>query len=280
MYVAMEHYVVCDIHGEEKGLEMIRNAGFTGVDYHFVSPAGIERLADGYMDRAVVTKKILDRIGLTCVQSHAPFVYRYEHGPWENHPMWVDIHRSIEYAAYLGARQIIIHPVNVPQDMDFLDYNVSYFRSFEPAAEKFGINIAIENGGSNAQAINDLVECLDSPRFVICVDVGHANAPAKGYFVEDFMAQINLDKVEALHLNSNFGLYDHKTDLHYLPYLGNMNWEAILKALAQGNYQGDMTMEIVGHVRDLPPEVHPEALALASAIGRHLVRKFEEYKRP
>lgn len=277
MKIAMESYVVCDTHGEEKGLEMIKNAGFEAVDYHFASLKSREQLAGNYMEKAAKTKEILERIGLPCVQSHAPFVFRYEMGDWRGHPLWEETRRGIEYAAYLGAKQTIIHTINVPEGVDFYAYNVEFLKSFEPAAKEYGIRIGVENG-EDPGFVNKMIELLDSPWFVICVDVGHANAPDHGCFAENFLRALEKpEKLQALHLNSNFGVYGHTTDIHYIPYLCHMNWDEIIKALAEMKYSGDFTMEICGILQELPPEVHPETLALASAVGRHMVRKFKEF---
>lgn len=279
MKIAMESYVICDKHGEEKGLEMIKNAGFEAVDYHFASPKSIAQLAEGYMERAAVTKSILDRIDLPCVQSHAPFVFRYEMGDWQGHPLWEETRRAMEYAAYLGAKQTIIHTINVPKEVDFYEYNLKFLKSFEPFAAEYGIRIGVENGEDPAM-VNKMIELLDSPWYVLCVDVGHANAPDHGCFAENFlMALEKPEKLQALHLNSNFGVYGHTTDIHYIPYLGHMNWDGIVEALAKLDYAGDFTMEICGILQELPMEVHPEALQLAAAVGRHMVCKFSEYRR-
>jgi len=279
MILAMETYVPCEIHGEEKGLKMIKDAGFDGVDYTFFSPSGLKLLGDDYIERASVTKSLLQRYNLVCNQAHAPFLFRYEHGCWEKTDLWLGMLRSIEYAAFLGAKHIVVHPVKVPPEEDFNQYNLRYLNSFATTAKRFGIRIAVENGGDLLR-IRSLLRMLDPDVFVCCVDTGHANAPKQGRFPQDSIAAVPKGMLQALHINDNRGLYDGASDIHFIPYLGTIDWDAVLRALAQQEYSGDFTLEIVGFLLDyLPQEVLPEALVLAHAIGRLMIQKYNEIRK-
>jgi len=278
MILAMESYVPCETLGEEKGLELIRRSGFDGVDYTFFSPSGNAQLGDDYMERANNTKALLKKYGLVCNQAHAPFFFRYTDGDWEKSPLWRDVNRSIEYAAYIGAKQIIIHHLNVPKTVDFVEYNLAYLRSYEPAAKKFRIRIGVENGGGVKQLL-PLLEQLDPQYYVCCIDTGHANGTDYNRTAEQCIEMVPSGRLQALHINDDWGLSGKESDIHFVPFLGRINWDAVLHALAAQNYTGDFTLEIVGYLLDyLPKEVHPEALALAHAIGRLLIKKFEQIK--
>ena len=232
------------------------------------------------MEHAAHTKAILDKLALPCAQSHAPFRFRYEHGDWENSPYYIEICRSIAYAAYLGARQIIVHEVRVPEDVDYIDYNVAYLRSFEPIARRCGIKIAFENGPV-PEIINRILTQLDSDLFICCLDNGHAYMPSKGNYPHEFVQRLIPQKLQALHVHDNYGLNDDfywYGDLHMLPYTGCVDWDAFLRALAQQGYCGDFTFETVGYLDHLPVEVLPEALALAQAIGRSMIKRLESFK--
>ena len=276
MLLSMETYVTCNLLGEETGLRLTAEAGFDAVDYNLFSDFGLTRLEEDYMEKAAHTKALLEKYGLLCNQAHGPFLFRYEHGDWTKSDLWRDMNRAIEYAAFLGARQITFHPVNVPDGVDFVAYNVDFFRSFEPVARKFGIRIAVENGP--ARRVMRLVERLDPEVFVYCVDTGHANNPPT-WTAHEVIAQVPEGRLHALHLNDNWGVREGRWDLHFPPYYGSIDWDAVLKALAQRDYPGDFTLEIVGFLEHTPLELYPQALGLAHAVGRKMIRKFKKLKR-
>ncbi|MBQ6798934.1 MAG: sugar phosphate isomerase/epimerase [Oscillospiraceae bacterium] len=270
MILAMETAVVCARLGEEQGLRLIRDAGFDGVDYTFFTPESIALLGEDYLQNAKRTKALLEELGLQCRQAHAPF--RYEGSDPFALPFHTSVLRSIEYAALLGAQQIIIHPVNAANGADYVDSNLRYLGSFGDTARRFGIRIGIENGPPS-HVINELLEKLEQGLYVCCVDVGHCNEPARNYHPQNMIAEIASGMLQALHLHDNKGMVGCIGDDHNLPYLGIMDWESILRALADRNYPGDLTLEIVGYLEALPPEVYPQALALAHGVGRDLQRR-------
>jgi len=277
MILAMETAVVCASLGEDHGLQLIRNAGFDGVDYTFFTPESQALLGEDYLRHAAHTKALLDKVGLLCHQAHAPF--RCEDGDPTAPPFWTSVRRSIEYASILGAKQIVIHPVNVPEGTDYVDFNLRYLGSFAPTARQFGIRIAIENGPPS-HVINELLEKLEAGLYICCVDVGHCNEPARNYHPQNMIAEIAPGMLQALHLHDNKGMVGCIGDDHNLPYLGVMDWEAILRALADRNYPGDLTLEIVGYLEALPPAVYPQALALAHGVGRDLQRRLKAMLAP
>lgn len=272
MILAMETAVVCARLGEAQGLQLIREAGFDGVDYTFFTPEGCALLEEDYLQNAKRTKALLEEAGLQCHQAHAPF--RYEGSDPFALPFYTSVLRSIEYAALLGARQIIIHPVNVPDEEDYVNFNLRYLGSFADAARRFGIRIGIENGPPS-HVINALLEKLEQGLYICCVDVGHCNEPARNYHPQNMIAEIAPDMLQALHLHDNKGMVGCIGDDHNLPYLGVMDWDAILRALADRRYPGDLTLEIVGYLEALPSEVYPQALALAHGVGRELQRRLQ-----
>ena len=275
MLLSMETFITCNRFGEDEGLRLSAEAGFDAVDYNFFSDFGLTRLTGDHMEKAEHTKSLLGKHGLVCNQAHAPFLFRYEHSAWEESPLWLDMNRAIEYAAYLGARQITFHPVNVPEGVDFVEYNTAYFRSFAPSALKCGIRIAVENGP--ARRVMRLLQRLDPEIFVYCLDTGHANHPPT-WTPHEVIAQVPEGRLQALHLNDNWGIREGHWDLHFPPYYGSIDWDATVKALASRDYPGDFTLEIVGFLEHTPDALFPQALAFAHAVGRQLIEKFQAQK--
>lgn len=272
MFLNMETCVVTARLGEEEGLRRIAEAGFDGVDYTFFFEYGQSLLEGDYMKKAANSKRLLETFGLSCRQAHAPFRMTYETSLQDDHPYYGEICRAIEYAAFLGAKQIVIHPLNTPKDTDYVAFNVAYLRKFEEAARRFGICIAAENGP--VRRVGRIVEQLDPEVFVYCLDTGHANSPDT-WTAESAVLQIPSGRLRALHLNDNRGIKDHASDIHFPPFYGTIDWDGVVKALSEVGYSGDFTLEIVGFLEQTPTALLPQALALAHAAGRELIRRFE-----
>ncbi len=265
-----------EFFGEEKGLELLANTGFDTVDYSFFIPEEDKRLLeDDYMEQAERTRLLLERFGLSCNQAHAGFKFRYGMEMSTECPEYLFSCRCIEYAAHIGAKDIILHTVRVPKEAeDFVDYNIRFFKSLEPLCEKFGIRIAVENasGATSIDKINRFCEALSPEHFVVCLDIGHAQvselAPC------EFARKISSERLQALHVHDNCGTKDD----HTLPYLGVVDWDATLQALIDIGYEGDFNMEAGKFLRAFPKELIPEALKLYYSVTSYLAHKFEEMR--
>lgn len=271
--------------GEEEGFRLIREAGFDAVDFAF---AGLhdraEVLGEGYAASARRTREALERNGLVCVQAHAPIPSLYGCPFDESEIRWLEVVRSMEAAAIMGAEQIVVHATRVPEGVDDFEHTVRYYKSYEPYCEKFGIRIAIENIGTKderrgctvarygtPESLYRLLSALDSPWFVICVDVGHA-----GYGVgptpEELIEGLDNQVLRCLHIHDN----DCRQDCHGLPYTGNLNWDRITAALKKIGYQGDFSFETITYLRKFDKELTAEALKFAGIVGRYLINKITE----
>jgi len=91
---------------------------------------------------------------------------------------------------------------------------------------------------------------------------------------EDFIRRMNPTLLKALHVHDT----DFVNDCHALPYLQRQNWDEIMRALAQVDYQGDLNLEVLLYTERFPDELVVPALRFAENIGRYLIKKFTEYK--
>ncbi len=270
--------------GDIAAFEMIKAAGFDAVDYSFYWPkAGMEMLDGDYAAYARTLRRHLDAIGLVCNQAHAPFDLRYGE-PWEmSCPAYRNIVRSMEFAAILGAEQIVVHSLGVPRGVDVMAYNEAYYKSLEPYCAQYGIRIAIENlfeedkkrrthigRIGTAALLREMLSRLDSPWFVLCVDVGHA--ALSGTEPEDMIRALDTHCLRALHIQDT----DYLKDCHIPPYMGLLNWDEIASALREIRYQGDLTLEVFSYLLHMEDALLPDALHMAAKIGRHLSGKIEK----
>lgn len=282
MRLSVESYVPRERFGDFEGLRMIAQAGFDCVDYSFYwAKEDFPMYGDGYREYALRLRAHLDELGLVCNQAHAPFSVEYDSPFTEQDPHYRNVVRSIEAAAILGANSIVVHALCLPGKRGTPQedaYSERYYRSLAPYAEKAGIRIAVENlfytdrkSGctrgmlGSPEALNELLGRLASDRFVACVDLGHASIV--GYEPEAFLAGVEERYLQALHVQDT----DYHADRHQLPFLADLNWPAVMNALKQKNYRGDLTFELTGYLRRMPDALLPDALQFANRVGRYLL---------
>ena len=286
MKLAMESYVPVRKCGMIDGLKMIKDAGFDCVDFsYYAFKTDSPTLGDGYIDYAKEVRAHLDEIGLECSQAHAPYIMGYDSAfDLEDVNYRATVH-SIESAAILGAKTIIVHSIVVPKEvkeLSFWELNQRYYKSLIPFAEKAGISVAVENLYNydnkrkhfvgrlgSPKELNEFVKEIDSPYIVACVDIGHASI--SGYEPEDFIAGMDGAILKAIHVHDG----DYLDDRHTLPYLGAFHWNEILAALKNVGFEGNLNFEIISYLNRLPAELLPEALALASKTGKYMINIFE-----
>ena len=140
----------------------------------------------------------------------------------------------------------MIHPQN---DLS-ADENAEMYLALLPFAKQHGVKIAVENmwnwnGGnigpaacSSPEDFNAHLDAVDDDYLVACLDIGHAEmAGVHTSAVEMIYALGN--RLQALHIHDNDGVYDK----HQIPFSMNIDFETIMKALREINYQGDLTLE-------------------------------------
>jgi len=171
------------------------------------------------------------------------------------------VRNRIDMAEKLDCRVIIMH---VPENQS--DSLLKSLDSLEPYAGKRRIKIAIENG--SFEVIEDLFSRY-SPDFLgLCYDAGHGNMDGNGLE--------NLDRFKerliSIHLHDNDGIHD----LHNLLFSGTVNWEILAKRIADGPYDGCVSMETA--IRH--SGIQNEALFLSKAFetGAVFSKMIEKYR--
>ncbi|MBQ1272424.1 MAG: sugar phosphate isomerase/epimerase [Clostridia bacterium] len=275
------------VYGDKEGLKLIRDAGFDGVDYSFDSlPDDHPLFGENSVEYAREIREYMDRIGLVCVQAHAPFSVEYQDPFDASFFPYHAILKSMEAAAILGAEAIVVHAITIRNGSEKLleDYNYQYYKTLEPYAQRFGIRIAVENlfntdrvrnTFSNRRCgtpdrVNRLLARLGRERFTVCVDLGHA--AITGFEPEEFLSGVTPGSVTLLHVQDT----DYRSDSHRLPFLGRQNWENIMATLKKIDYRGDFNLEIGTYFHSFPPQLHGAALTFAHRVGRYLISLFQE----
>ena len=270
-----------------KGMEMFIDAGFPALDlslfkYDFV-------MSDDYKSTAKALKSLADSRGVIFNQAHAPFGGGFDKYTAETVPC---LPRIFEFCGLLGIKNIVVHPLQrgryYGQEEILYEMNMEFYSKLAPYAKNCGVKIAIENMWHNhpvnGRIVDDtcadpyeLVRYYDSlgdpDAFTICLDLGHVGIC--GREPEDAIRIIGHDRLGAIHAHD----VDYVNDLHTLPGLSKLNYDAVCRALADIDYSGEFTLEAENFAKNYPDEHLPAVLRFMSETARLYAEKTENYKK-
>lgn len=284
-----------DLFTAEECALMVKKAGFDAVDYGLfamIEPTNPLN-GDHWLDAAEKAKTIYQNAGVPIVQAHAPFQFKGLDQPGAlKEQAYPRIVRSIEAAAAMGAKHIVVHPWHhIPyyeNRQELLELNVEFYRSLIPVAKNCGIKIAVENmfqrdklrGGyivdstcSRPEEFCRYIDTLNSEYIVACLDIGHTVLISGNVDPWDFIRILGRDRLKTLHVHDN----DYKNDRHITPFSGSIDWYKVTEALGQIDYTGEMVYEclINNVVNKLTKNMYPTVLEHMARIGRHLIEQVE-----
>lgn len=277
MILSMQHFLFNNIYGEEQTYKLFKQAGFEGIDFSFNKLGnGTAIDLENHVEKAKETKRLLDKYGLACNQSHAPFAFKFGEQMDENNKNFLDIVKSFEYASIIGAKCVVVHAVKMPVGEDFIEYNYKYYKTLEPYAKKYGVKIAVENLLNSKfwlpAKLCGFINMLNSDVFCACVDVGHC--AIVGIEPESFIEGMEKDKIFCIHMHDT----DGQIDRHWIPFQGSHNWENILNALAKYGFEVDMNLEVIHSFDNIPLELYPDMLNYTAKVGRYLLERYKKIK--
>ena len=270
--------------GIETATDMLIEAGYTAVDLSaFGNNAYM--FTEDWQETAKSLRSRTESQGACFNQAHAPFGGGYDHYTGVLIPTFP---RVFAFCELLGVRQIVVHPLQKGRyyghEKELFDMNMDFYRSLIPLSEKHGIKIAIENmwqGHPVTHRICDDVcadphelaayyDTLNDPEhFTVCLDLGHV--ALCGREPEDAIRILGHDRLGALHVHD----VDYVSDLHTIPYLGRINWQNVLEALASIDYKGEFTMESDAFLSRYPEDMLPLATRFMADTSKYLVDKLD-----
>lgn len=271
--------------GYEKGIAAFRDAGFDALDFSmFDTSDGSMLCAPDYKEQAKALCELAEANGLSFTQSHTPFPpFRVTDKEYSDRVMPL-VERALEISGILGVEVSVVHPVACGEGQ--FDINIDYYNSIAHIAREYGFKIALENmWGRNsetnqivpnicsvAEDFNRYVDALDGDCFTALLDLGHCGLV--GSDAATMLREMGSRRVTALHIHDNDNLHDS----HTLPYLMKMDWDAILKAIADIGYQGHFTYEADNFLKGLPDSLIPAALRFMAEVGRDMMAQIEKFK--
>jgi sugar phosphate isomerase/epimerase len=285
--------------GYEKGSLMLRDAGFTGVDWNIDGLVDRKKVERGELDRDHLyfksTQEILDAVspmlepmlkqGLHINQAHAPFPPHFPGVP-ELYDYAVEMYvNMLPFCQEVGIKNLVLHGISwnqgdpkQPSYQDNWDLNVKMYEALIPQLVKGEMKVCLENlfyryNGrpmegicSNLQEAQRMVDHLNAKAgkdvFGFCVDTGHLNLLNKSQ--SQFIGGMG-KRVACLHIHDNNG----HDDEHLCPYTGNIDWDDFIVGLRQAQYRGDICFETFRQIMPerVAPEVVPAWLRCIHDIG-------------
>lgn len=196
-------------------------------------------------------EKAREDAGVSYVVAHSPCLYEF-HYPGETAYQRdiLAIRRSMEIIHRLGVDRIVVHPVtNLKQTVEeFYHYNAIFYRDLLDLAEKYGITIMIENWDftethiSTGLQMRNFLDYMHHPLLAACWDTAHCNlepvAREIGHY--DNIAALG-GYLKGLHISDNLGIKNWHQ--HTWPFAGLINFDSIMQALLDVNYDGYFTFE-------------------------------------
>ena len=285
-------YVLKKIYGEKGGLTTLKNAGFDAVDYSldvgFKSACqptldNDEQIFEFYRD----VRRHMDEIGIFCSQTHAPmFPNQSEEDSYS--PEKVEMYkRAIRVSAILGAKYIVIHPTTFGVlSSEYLKGKNATKKLYDMLTDTLvecDVKLGVENmftydykhyyycstTCSDAVELLDHVDMMNSDRYCICLDVGHASVvgldPIK---VIHHVAP----KLELLHVHDTFCAYDS----HCIPGECTTIWPDVIRALKEVGYKGVFSMELAtfGRAAAIDKSILDDYIVIAAKVARYLVDEY------
>ena len=259
-------------------MKLFYDAGFRYLDYTpYTAGEDWEEQTDIAIEAAA-------RCGMILEQSHAPY-NRYSKRPIEEYRRHID--RSLEAAARMGNKQIAVHADDYAMEADgsyngahAMEQMYDFWAPFADKAAKLGVNLAIETVFEDRRGVpmsrftsrlDELMGFIDrfhAPHVVCCWDSGHAYIAFKSGML-DAMKTLG-SRITCTHIHDNY----YATDLHLLPYEGEIPWEDHMKTLKTIGYKGNLTYEFVYGCR--PACLLEDFAATAYKTGMHLKSIFDK----
>ena len=206
------------------------------------------------------------KIGLRCESIHAPFGFGNEmwtHGT--KYMAMMDIYKEcIDTASNLGIPYVVIHLLTGLGAPEFSDVGFARFDEIIDYAAKRGVIIAFENLirlGLMAIAADRYEK---TPNVKFCYDFGHSHCYSGYAYAPDIdWLDIFTDRVVTTHVHDNEGFFnvlDRETDLHLVPFDGNIDYQKVMDKMDRYGYKGALVLETWSYKR--PDLSHDEFLAL------------------
>jgi len=208
--------------------------------------------------------EIVRKNGLGITNIHAPFIgYSdiWTASRTEIKPKLTEFIGFIKDCQDFEIPAMVMHTNDLDEFTPDLDKGLAFFSELADAAEKYGVDLAVENV-SRQHLLDFLLEQINAPRFGMCYDSSH-----------DFLEEQNRGRIlkkhkhriKALHLSDN----DFKEDRHWIPGEGSIPLDEVLAEILTVSTINTISYEVIAN------EVwrEKEPLDFAVAVKKSLAKK-------
>lgn len=286
MKISTEIASAAKIVGEEKAVQYIAEAGFDAWDFSMFAMCKYDwekrtlfennhpLASDNYLAFARKLKQIGLDNGIVCNQSHAPF-------PTAVAEIRSYFKRAIECTAEAGGQICIIHPDNNKSAQE----NAEMYMELLPFAKDCGVKIATENmwnwddqkdessfaACATSESFVEHIDKVNDDFFVACLDIGHAEMRGSGSGAAEMIHALD-NRLQALHIHDN----DRWHDSHQIPFSMSIDFNAVVKALKDINYQGYFTLEADRYLNKFSAENVFDGIKDLAESAKKLADMFEK----
>lgn len=242
-----------DRYGLKKGLAIMREQGYECIDYQKLCFTESEL----FTGSAAHFESVLSEIREACASEGIEI--SQTHGPWRWPPQdateedraerFEKMSISVRGTAILGCRNMVIHPImpfgtdSDPEPERMWDMNLEFMRKLADEGQRCGVTVCYENMPFPAmklatpEAVCRFVKTLDHPFFKVCLDTGHC--AVLGISAGESVRLIGKEYLRTLHIHDN----DGRSDLHWLPNTGVIDWTDFSNALNEIGFDGTASLE-------------------------------------
>ena len=223
------------------------------------------------------------KLGITFVQGHLPFRKKSfnAHNQAELDYLNSAMLRALRIAGMCHAQWMVIHPVehpDYPEDAveEHVAENRRIYAPLMEEAAKYDVGLVFENiprwgaRGRFGATASDLIAVIDSykdPKVRACWDFGHANINLGNLQTYDIRKLGS--RLQTVHVHDN----RDQGDDHLCPYLGNIKWEQIFKALKAINFSGYWVFE-TGTSKNFPDDFKDRTVKFSLDVARYMIKKY------
>ena len=160
--------------------------------------------------------------------------------------------RTLAVCAKLGIPHVVFHALFCGEEQypagkeQFFEQNKAFYSLLLPMAEHYGVTLLAENSVElhskgryyfmTGKDLAEFVDFVDHPFMGAVWDVGHANIRKNDQY-QDILTLG--DRLKAVHIHDNLG----HGDAHLAPFLGNADFDAVIRALRDVDFKGVFSFE-------------------------------------
>lgn len=226
-------------------------------------------------------RKLCEDNGITLWQMHSPLELNLADSNLQKREQDIGIAAKwAEYANELGLPHLVIHPggrqraETDDEKKEIWNMNIDAFGRLAEVGSNFDVKFCIENMqerigqdqwriGARISDLHEIIDAVGSDFLGICFDSSHANVTKLDMFQA---IQECGDRLLATHMSDN----DGSGDQHKMPFGGNIDWESVISALKNIDYNQLFNLEIPGENR-VPLPVRDARLRYAMEILKYMM---------